>query len=107
MDKFEKLAQLIEDLGEILCVPGVAEALEKAGKEKNPVRQRGMMLRCTAMCAQKAPDVVCRLLASDLDKPVEEVQAMPENELMGGMMRLMNTVIAPFIFSASKQETKP
>lgn len=107
MDKFEKLAQQIDDLGALLCVPGVAEAIEKAGAEKNDVRKRGLMLRCTAMCAQKAPDVVQRVLENDLGKTAEEVQAMSEGELSAGLMRVMNTVIAPFIFSASKQGKNP
>ena len=107
MDTFERLAQQIDDLGDILCVPGVAEAIEKAGKEKSAVRQRGMILHCAALCARKAPDVVCRILADEGGKTADEVRQLPEGELTAGIMRIMNTMIVPFVASASRQETKP
>lgn len=106
MDKFEKLAQQIDDIGEVLCVPGVAEALEEISEEKNVIRQRGKLLRCTADCVRNAHDAVCRIMAIDGEKTLEEVEAMSDMELTSGFMRVMNTVLVPFVSFDGTAEKK-
>lgn len=106
MDKFEKLAQQIDDIGEVLCNPDVSALIEAANEEKTSLKRSGLMLKIAAACMRACPDAVKRLAIADSGKTEEEFAAMSEGETMNQMIATIRNIVVPFFRSSEPQEKK-
>lgn len=106
MDKFEKLAQQIDDIGEVLCNPEIAEMIATLNEAKTPMKRSGLMLKVAAKCMSACPEAVKRLAIADSGKTEKEFADMDEGEMMNQVVATVRNIVIPFFRSSAQPEQK-
>lgn len=99
MNASEKMVEMFELVSELLTIPGLDDLVEKYGKipEEKRIAKNGMRLKLCALCVKHAPGTVLKLAALEMDKSVEELEALSEKEQSAIFQQIVGSVIAPFL----------
>lgn len=107
MTKFEKLADQFAAAGEIIAIEEVEKGIEALRDDgMSDIARTARLMRMLGIAAQKAPDACKKLVAIEKDIMADEVDALPDGELVKSLTNAFMQSVIPFFTSSAGQDAK-
>ena len=106
MTNFEKLAAQFDALGATLSIPDIEHGMrEMPENDENDVASTARTFRLLGIAMQKKPEAMRQLVAIEKDIPREDVDALPDSELVSALVQTVMGAVIPF-FAPKRQPEK-